>query len=440
MPRHYFLVREPVFNRNEQISFYSVYLRSRESPHTFPEEFINNPALASLIVTDLILTEGYYRTGNALNLIIKLPLEAIQNIHYFDLLNLNKIEFSVKSHWLKLTEKDYQRLRENIKKLKERGAQFFFDIGYAMEPYGYKLLSEFADFITLKVEDLELLEEKNRKLSEREKEKLKLLREFLGTKPCKVNGIQTEEQLTLAKKYCEYLSGTYLGFPQIVKPLIPFIINLKVLLEIIKMVEKGESIEKIAEKLKEDPILTIKILKLESHVGNRKDFESITEALKLLNLDRIHNYLMLLFALRSIETSTLDREVYKKLLSTAFLSEEIAKLKNKNPDFAHLGGLLVGFSRIYDINILSLIVDLGLSPNVRNAFVKEKEPSWYCIFLLTEYMVFDHPNNPPKDLQFCVEKLNLDLSKLETLGTVAEEKASEYSKNLFQFRKNFHEH
>jgi len=405
MEHPYFLARQPVVDEEKNTVMYEVFLRSKENPEKYPENL--SPQKATYIVIDLISSLGYRKIVGDKKLMVNLPVEAILIKTYLELLNPERTVINVQKPALKITQRQWERLERRLDFIKGKGFELAFDIDLFD-------ISE-AKFIGLKFTDYIVVEFSKLK---------KAQNPLLIKKACIVTKIENENQFKEAKKkHCDLFEGFYLGKPEKVNVEIPLYAYVSTILHTLRAIEKQEDLETIEEIIRTDPALVGRILKfINSAIFYLPvEVKSLRQALALLGLSNLKKFLLLLLALELAETLQVPVKEYRKLISSAFIAEALAKKIGVDKDIAFLGGLFAGADLVFNTQPEKLAVDLGLASEILEGYLGD-EPKIYCIFRIAKTLAFEL-DNEDESFKECLNLLHISEKDLKEIYKAAKEKA-----------------
>ena len=403
MPLTFFLARQPIVDENRNVVMYEVFLRSKESPDKFPETI--PPYKAAFIIIDLIASIGYKKIAGNKKIMVNFSLQNVINRHFLEVLNPKKTVLNLIKPYTELSAQQWSFIKQALKKLKQDGFEFAFDIGLLDHKEIKHLALTFADYIVVPVSGLE-----------------RAKHPFLIKKRCIATQVETEEQFIRAKQAgCDLFEGYLFGKPEPIYTDLNLATLTGTIVKILTLIEQGADLKELEDAVKADPALVTKILKLinSAYYYLPVEISSIRQALALLGINNLRKYLAVLLVLDASKTLNIPLNEYRKMLLAALIAEKLAKYLKVDSDIAFLGGLFYCSDLVFQMPPEQVVVDLKLSHRILEGYIGDDE-TLHCIFSLAKEVAFGTVIDGTAAAE-CLKKLNIKEETLQTLVAEAED-------------------
>ncbi len=345
-----FVGRQPIFNRKLRTHAYELLFRAGDKRHA--------AVVCGDMATSQVLVNALSEIGLE-NLVG--PYQAFINVTDKLLLESDLAAMLPKQCSLEILESvsPTPEIVASVQRLSDAGYQIVlddFEYSEAMNP-----LLEIADLVKLDVRQLQ--EEGVRKqLEQLAPFNVKLLAEKVET-PSEFN--------TYQDMGFEYFQGYFFARPSVVQVKSIPANNLAIMELISKVNDPDITLAELGEVISRDASLSVKTLRYVNSpaVGLAAEVSSINQALTLLGLDIIRQWVMIL-TLTSVDLEDKSPELFVMMLTRARLCQLIAeKAGLENPGIYFTIGLLSAIDVLMDASMDQLINPLPLTQEVKSALL-----------------------------------------------------------------------
>ncbi len=343
------IARQAIFDQNQEVIGYEVYLRKSEDLDHYPEDVPFNKA--TFIVAELIAEIGMQKVAEGKKVFMNVTLDSILN-KVLDLLTPEKMVFELIPSKVELGQSIYQNVLKRIDELKGNGAEISLHEGLYSSKY-IDLL-ERSNIIEMTAENLE----ENRILGAKRNQKKVL-----------ISKIEDESQYAKAKALADYFEGNYLQRPSVIKEfeIAPFLKT--TLLRMISALNTALSIRDFANIISSDVGMSAKLLRFvnSAYFAHRKEIKDIIQACSYLGMENLKKFTLLVATNDYVTVE--NPELWKKSLVRATIAEEIArKLKPDLANEAYLVGLFSLIDEILNVDKVEFLKEVNVDQIIIDTF------------------------------------------------------------------------
>ena len=343
-----FVARQPIYDVNNQLIGYELLYRAGD---TDVAEFSDGKLASSEVILNSFVNMGLDSLVGSAEAFINITEEFILNESLTPMFE-NQTVLEVLEHI-----KPTKEIVAGVKRLKEQGYKIALDdFKYSSE---YKELILLADYIKLDVISL-TTEEIIQQIKELESYDIKLVAEK----------VETPEMYAFCKELnFDYFQGFHFCKPQLVKKKhIPA--NKLVVLDIFKKLENPDfDFDDLEKAIAQDAVLTYKLLRYVNSAAfsQRKEIESIREAIALVGGDTIKKWVILILMTQLTEGK--PQALLVTALVRARMCELVAEAEGKNNQQMFMIGLLSLLDALMDMEMIDLLDELTLSAPIKYALL-----------------------------------------------------------------------
>ena len=343
-----FVARQPIYDVNNQLIGYELLYRAGD---TDVAEFSDGKLASSEVILNSFVNMGLDSLVGSAEAFINITEEFILNESLTPMFE-NQTVLEVLEHI-----KPTKEIVAGVKRLKEQGYKIALDdFKYSSE---YKELILLADYIKLDVISL-TTEEIIQQIKELESYDIKLVAEK----------VETPEMYAFCKELnFDCFQGFHFCKPQLVKKKhIPA--NKLVVLDIFKKLENPDfDFDDLEKAIAQDAVLTYKLLRYVNSAAfsQRKEIESIREAIALVGGDTIKKWVILILMTQLTEGK--PQALLVTALVRARMCELVAEAEGKNNQQMFMIGLLSLLDALMDMEMIDLLDELTLSAPIKYALL-----------------------------------------------------------------------
>lgn len=339
-----FVARQPIYDRSNQLIGYELLYRASD---TDKAEFSDGDLASSEVILNSFVNIGLDSlVGSA---------EAFINITEEFILNESLTPMFENQTVLEILEdiKPTKEVIAGVKRLKEQGYKIALDdFNYTPEHEGLLLLADYVKVDVIELNTEEIIQQ------------LKYLKPF--NKKLVAEKVETPEMYSFCKELdFDFFQGFHFCKPLLVKHKhIPA--NKLVVLNILEKLEKPDfDFDEVEKALAQDAILTFKLLRYVNSAAfaQRKEIESIKEALALVGGDIIKKWATLILMTQLIEGK--PQALLITALVRARMCELIATSEGKKNEQMFTIGLLSLLDALMDMLMIDLLDELALSTAIK---------------------------------------------------------------------------
>lgn len=228
-----------------------------------------------------------------------------------------------------------------------------------------------------------------------------------------IRGIETQEEFEKFKKlHFNYFDGDFfldstVNAQNELKP------NQITIFNTLSLINQNAKIDKIVEKFRQNPTLSIELLKVinSSLLSLRNEISSIRQAITLLGMEPLKKWLMFMVYLEDSNSTSIDNiednATIKFVLKRAVSMEEFGAAIDKNlKDSAFMVGLLSLIEKVLKLNLEDIFKAINLKDEIKDALTK-KEGKLGEILQAIELLEVEKF----KEAMEILSNLNIDLKK-----------------------------
>lgn len=343
-----FVARQPIYNKSNQLIGYELLYRAGD---TDVAEFDDGDLASSEVILNTFVNIGVDSLVGSADAFINITEEFILNESLTPMFE-NQTVLEILEHI-----KPTKDVITGIKRLKAQGYQIALDDFRYSHEYDELLL--LADYVKLDVINLTAAEI-TQQIKLLEPYDIKLIAEK----------VETPEMYDFCKELdFDYFQGFHFCKPQLVKKKhIPA--NKLVVLDIFKKLEDPDfDFDDIEKAVAQDAIFTYKLLRYVNSAAfaQRKEIESIKEALVLVGGDTIKKWVTLILMTQLTEGK--PQALLVTALVRARMCELVVSAEGKNNDQMFMVGLLSLLDALMDMEMIDLLDELTLSTPIKCALL-----------------------------------------------------------------------
>jgi EAL and modified HD-GYP domain-containing signal transduction protein len=298
-------------------------------------------------------------------------------------------------------------IEAKIRELKKAGFEFAFDFDLINHRKLKFIFYRYGDYLVVPYPELNSLEN----IPEKEIFKKKII----------CTRIETEEQFLKAMKAgVDLFSGYYISKPEPIRGEINFTALASTIMRVLERIEKEADLEEIEELIKSDPGLVAKLLKFvnSSYFYLPMEIKSVRQAITYLGIRNLKRYLLLLLVMDLASTLKIPVNVYKKMLLSALIAEQLAQKVGMDKEEAFLGGLFYCSDLVLKVPPEKIAVDLRLASEILEGYLGDNE-KLHCIFEIAKIIAFELERK--EEFSNCLKMLGLDEKTLSEIVDKAKE-------------------
>lgn len=352
----YAIARQPIYDRENNIVAYEVYLRRKDKSDEYPEEV--EFSKAAYLITDIIMELGFDKVSQGKKLVINFTLESILN-KTIDILPFEKVIFNLNPPEVPLGETLYKRIVERVRDIVKKGGEIL--LNESLYAGKYRDIFNLSNIVEFTLQNLN-------------KDKVNILHSYKK----KVMAVKIESEAEYNKAYefgVDYFEGMYLSPPELIDEveLAPF---LKLtLIRLMSALSASKSLKDIANIVSSDVGMTIRFLQFvnSAYFARRKKIEDVHHAVAYLGAENLKKFLLLLSLNDFIKIE--KPEFWKKSLIRAHIAEEL--VKSRYPDLgekAFLVGLFSLLDKILGVDTPTFLKELNVNDDIVKSFTGENKP------------------------------------------------------------------
>ena len=343
-----FIARQPIYNGTDSLMGYELLFRAGD---TDVAKFDDGKMASMQVILNCFMNIGIDSLVGSAKAFINVPEELILNESLTPMFENNTV--------LEILEdiRPTDKITAGVKRLKEQGYEVALDdFVYTSD---YDGLLEIADYVKIDVIELST-EQVIQQLNILKKYDVKLIAEK----------IESPEMFSFCQEQgFDYYQGFYFCKPELVtKKHIPS--NKIVVLNILQTLEDPDyDLDEVEKVLSLDAVLTFKLLRYVNSAAfaQRKEIESIKEALVLVGGQTIKKWTMLILMTQLMEGK--PEALLVTALIRARMCELVAKASNKKSEQMFTIGLLSLIDALMDIPMIDLLDELALSTSIKLALL-----------------------------------------------------------------------
>ncbi len=345
------LSKQSIFNTQGNRVGAEVFLHSTDKPHNG----VSSNRLIFIMIKS-IAEYGVTRIDDGRKIFIRIPLDSLL-MKIFDLINPFSVIYKLYPPSVSNSTIVLSKVIGVIKKLKAEGADFIIPFQmYESSPE----LGEAIDIIEFTPSELNI-----ERVSTVKANKKKIL----------VTNIKNKEDLQLALKMGDFVSGPAVEEPRLLKEikLSPFLRS--TLLRLLTLLNTSEDIKEYAKVIETDAGMSAKLLRFvnSAYFSIQSQIKSIEQAAAFFGLKQLRNFILVI----SINdyASVGDTKVWKKSLIRAKIMEGLAKKKYLQlAAEAYLAGLFSLIDELIEEDKISFLRRVNVGENIISAYTDKTSP------------------------------------------------------------------
>ena len=343
-----FVARQPIFDKANQLIGYELLYRAGD---TDVAEFSDGDLASSEVILNSFVNIGLDSLVGSAEAFINITEEFILNSSLTPMFE-NQTVLEILEHI-----KPTKEVVAGVKRLKEQGYKIALDdFKFSPEYDGLLLLANYVKLDVIQLSTTEIVQQ------------IKLLEPY--DVKLVAEKVETPEMYAFCKELeFDYFQGFHFCKPQLVKKKnVPA--NKLVVLNIFKKLESPDfKLDEVEKAIAQDAVLTYKLLRYVNSAAfaQRKEIESIREAILLLGGDTIKKWVTLILMTQLTEGK--PQALLITALVRARMCELVASSIGKNNEQMFMIGLLSLLDALMDMEMVDLLDELTLSAAIKYALL-----------------------------------------------------------------------